>query len=100
MQDANTVYDQMKPWQSMQENQVSARLAGQSRMTTEQIQAIRPPIMNIGKPAPPRFGYGDVRQPGIRDVIRADKVWPIPRIDWTGTQAGIGSTSYPALGVM
>lgn len=101
MQDANSVYDQNKPWQSLQEHQISARLAGTSRMSTAQIEAIRPPILNIGKPAPSRFGHGNCAdQPTIQDVIRADKIWPIPRIDWTGTQAGISSTSYPALGVM
>lgn len=99
MQHANSVYDQSKPWQSLQELQVSERLAGRSRMTTDQILAIRPPIPNIGK-TPPRFGYGDVHQPTINDVISCDKVWPIPRINWTGTQAGIQSTSFPALGVM
>lgn len=99
MQDANSVYDQDKPWQSLQEHQMSERLAGRTRMTTAQIEAIRPPIPNIGK-TPKRFGYGDVHQPTIGDVIRADMVWPIPRINWTGTQAGIQSTSYPALGVM
>lgn len=99
MQDANTVYDQTHPWQSLQENQVSARLAGMSRMTTEQIEAIRPPIRNQGKTLP-RFGYGPWTQPTIYDVIRAEKVWPIPRVDYSGTQAGISSTSYPALGVM
>lgn len=99
MQHANSVYDTTKPWQSMQENRVSERLAGSSRMSTAQIEAIRPPIANIGK-HPDRFGYGDCRQPGIQDVVRADMVWPIPRIDWTGTQAGIQSTSFPALGVV
>lgn len=99
MQHANSVYDENKPWQSLQENQVSARLAGCSRMTTEQILAIRPPIPNIGKTAK-RYGYGDIHQPTIHDVIAVDKVWPIPRINWTGTQAGIQSTSFPALGVM
>lgn len=100
MQHANSVYDQSKPWQSLQEHQMSERLAGHSRMTTDQILAIRPPIMNLGKPAPNRFGYGDVHQPTINDVVAADRVWPIPRINWTGTQAGIQSTSFPALGVM
>lgn len=99
MQDANSVYDQNKPWQSLQENQVSARLAGMSRMTTAQIESIRPPILNIGK-CPDRFGYGDVTQPTIHDVINVNRVYPIPRVDWSGTQAGIQSTSYPALGVM
>jgi hypothetical protein len=99
MQDANSVYDQAKPWQSMQEGQVSERLAGMSRMSTAQIEAIRPPIANIGK-HPNRFGYGDCKQPTIEDVIGADRVWPIPRVDWSGTQAGIQSTTYPALGVV
>ena len=99
MQHANSVYDTTKPWQSMQENRVSERLAGTSRMSTSQIEAIRPPIANIGK-HPERFGYGDVKQPTIEDIVRADMVWPIPRIDWSGTQAGIQSTTFPALGVV
>lgn len=99
MQNANSVYDQSKPWQLRQENVVSERLAGMSRMTTAQIEAIRPPIANIGR-RPERFGYGDCKQPTIEDVVRADMVWPIPRIDWSGTQAGIESTTYPAIGVV
>lgn len=100
MQHANSVYDQDKPWQSMQENQISARMAAQTHLTTAQIQAIRPPIPNQGR-TPARFGYGEPTQPTIDDVLRRmDKRWPMRRIDYTGTQAGVQSTSYPALGVM
>ena len=100
MQNANTVYDQMKPWQSLQENQVSRALSGQARLSTARIEDIRPPIPNIGRPAPKRFGYGPCQQPTIQDVLAIDMKFPIPRVDYTGTQAGYTGTSYPALGVM
>jgi hypothetical protein len=100
MRDADTVYDTSKPWQSLQENQVSAALSGQANLSTRRIEDIRPPIKNIGRPAPPRFGYGDRTQPTIKDVLDIDMHWPIPRVDYTGTQAGDQGTSYPALGVM
>jgi len=101
MQHANSVYDQNKPWQSMQENKVSERMAGQTRLSSAQIQAIRPPIPNQGCPPPPRFGLGEQRQPTIDDVLRhVDTRWPTRRIDYSGSQAGVQSTSYPALGVM
>jgi len=100
MQNSNTVYDTTKPWQSLQENQVSRALSGQARLSTAAIEAIRPPIANIGKPAPPRFGYGPCQQPTIADVLAVDSKFPLPRVDYTGSQAGYSGTSYPTLGVM
>lgn len=95
----NTVYDTTHPWQSTAENQVSNALSGQARLSTARIEAIRPPIPNIGKPAPPRFGHV-CTQPTIQDILAIDMKFPIPRVDYTGSQAGFTGTSYPALGVM
>lgn len=100
MLSADTRYDQTKPWQSLQENQVSRALSGQARLSTKRIEAIKPPIANLGKSAPKRFGYGDCVQPTIEDVLAIDMRFPIPRVDYTGSQAGYTGTSYPALGVM
>lgn len=100
MQNANTVYDTTHPWQSLPENQVSRALSGQARLSTAAIEAIRPPIANIGKKAPPRFGYGAPQQPTIKDVLNIEYKYPIPRVDYTGSQASYTGTSYPALGVM
>lgn len=99
MQNATTVYDETKPWQSLQENQVSRALSGQARLPTGRIEDLRPPIANIGK-TPPRFGYGDCQQPTIADVLAVEAKFPQPRVDYTGSQAGYTGTSYPALGVM
>lgn len=99
MLNANTQYDTTHPWQSLQENQVSRALSGQARLSTTRIEHLRPPIPNIGR-TPKRFGYGDCDQPTIHDVLTIDLLYPIPRVDYTGSQAGFSGTSYPALGVM
>lgn len=100
MQNANTIYDTRKPWQSMAENELDGELKGQTGLSIGAIEAIRPPIMNLEKTRP-RFGYGHKgNQPTIQDVLSCDKRWAPPRVDYTGSQAGYAGTSYPALGVM
>jgi hypothetical protein len=100
VQNANTAYDTTHPWQTMAENQVSRALSGQANLSTKRIESLKPPIRNIGKPAPKRFGMGEATQPTIHDVLAIDMRFPIPRVDYTGSQAGYTGTSYPALGVM
>jgi hypothetical protein len=100
MQNANTVYDQTKPWESLQEGQVSRALSGQAHLSTQSIESLKPPVMNVGRPAPPRFGYGPCQQPTIKDVLDVAAKFPQPRVDYTGSQAGYSGTSYPVLGVM
>jgi hypothetical protein len=99
MQDANTIYDGLKPWASMQEHEVSGQLKEQTTLSTSRIESLKPPIPNIGKTIA-RFGHGAWNQPTIQDVLRCDKLWAPTRVDYTGSQAGYAGTSYPALGVM
>lgn len=73
--------------------------SNEERLTQQALQAafipgadlqkyVRPPLPQV-QLFPPRFGYG-VEQPGIRDVIDVDRVFPSRITDYSG---GPGSYS-------
>ena len=86
------------PWSSNEE-----RLTQQALMVATipgaQIQEmVRPPMPQI-QLLPPRFGYGDRRQPEIEDVISIDRVYMEPRVSWySGGPAGYTGSSRNDLG--
>jgi hypothetical protein len=92
-QDANnSIYNVSRPFQSMQEQLVSAQLVDNA---TADAQNMRPPIPNIGK-IPNRFGYRDYI-PGIADVLVVDDTFSAQFGDFSGVEGGFASTSYPSL---
>lgn len=97
---ADTIYDQTRPWMTNEERLVGEALMSAANMPADAIRSIRPPIPRIAL-IPPRFGYrtGAI---GIDDIFggRIDNTYPGSRVDYSQTQSGIQSSSYPALGVM
>lgn len=87
-----------RPWSSYQEQQVTNYLAQWTDLPADAVRRIAPPIPNIGR-TPPRFGYR-THVLGIADIACLDDVYPGSRVDYSQSQSGFSSTTYPALGVM
>ena len=88
----DTIYNVTRPFQSMQEQLVSAQLVENA---TADAENRKPPIPNIGL-IPPRFGYNQW-PPGISDILVVDDVFPAKFGDFSGTVSGYEGTSYPSL---
>ena len=89
-QENQTIYNVAKPFQSMNEQLVHAQLLANSTLEAE---TRRPPIPNIGK-IPNRFGYR-TEPPGISDILVVDDSFAAQFGDFSGTESGFMSTSYP-----
>ena len=98
MQDADSVYDKSRPWETNEQRITGMALASNALMSSEEIRAIRPPIPRIAM-LPPRFGYSQ-RVFGIQDVVRLNELYPGARVDYSGTQSGLMSSGIPAIGTL
>lgn len=88
----DSIYNYARPFQSMQEQLVSAQLAANA---TADAANRRPPIPNIGK-VPNRFGYR-TEPPGISDILVVDDSFAANFGDFSGTESGFAGTSYPSI---
>ena len=98
MQDADSVYDKSRPWETNEQRITGMALASNALMSSEQIRAIRPPLPRQGM-LPPRFGYSQYVF-GIQDVARLSELFPGSRVDYSGTQSGLMSSGIPAIGTL
>lgn len=89
-------YDQRRPFESGPERLVTDALMSQTVPGYILAAMVRPPLPQV-EPFPPKFGY-DRSAIGIDDVLGMDRYYPNRRMDYSGTPAGIDSTSRPATG--
>ncbi len=97
METADTRYDHTRPWQSAEENLISAGLAA-SQAPADTVRAIRPPVPQLlFRPRQGYAGYAD-RQLRITDL--ATLVERFPQQDYSGRVSGYQGSSrngFPAL---
>jgi hypothetical protein len=76
MQNAESVYDRTKPWDSLQERIVTDALS--TADTPGVVLALQTPPPQVMRPLfPPRFGY-PTDALGILDVLQVDRQFPTP----------------------
>lgn len=102
MLDASTTYDTRiwvrgvklnRPWQTNEQRLCG--LALESALLGEKPEWIRELAPNQMPLLPPRFGYGEQRALGIRDVVVLDRGSVRARYDYTGSVSGYaGSERY------
>ena len=105
MLDSSTTYDTRpwvqgvrlnRPWQTNEERLCG--LALESALLSDKaafIQSLAPVNRRANPLFPPRFGYGEQRAIGIRDIIELDRSMVHARYDYTGSVSGYaGSERY------
>lgn len=95
MDNADSVYDRTKPWQSLQERQVGESLTVAT--IPDAVLALQAPPAPVVRPLfPPRFGY-DREALSIDDVFEIASRFPDPA-NSPGALGGYSGTSRPTLG--
>lgn len=95
MQNADSVYDRSRPWQSLQEQQTSESLSI-ADVPDAVLQMQSPPAPVVRPLFPPRFGYNRDAI-GIEDVFAIGSRYPSPA-NAPGALGGYSGTSRPTLG--
>lgn len=90
LQNSGDIYAELGPNYSSQELLTTLALRTAMIPGSEIVATVRPPIMTLGYPFPPRWGYPSYpdRQAGIDVALDVSRTFPNARYDLSGGVAG------------
>jgi hypothetical protein len=86
------------PWASNEERLTQQALVVATIPGVQLQKLVKAPLPQI-QLFPPKYGYGDRRQPDIDDVVSVNRIYTEPRVSWySGGVAGYTGSSRNDLG--